>query len=286
MIPAVIDFRLTSSCNMCCPFCFGPTVKSSWEKEPLENFFAFFKENGVKYVVLTGGEPTRDSRFEYVVSLLKEMGFQLALSTNGTFWPNEDLRAFILKHFNWIALPVESSQAEVHNSIRHCSFNHHELIYSILPQIRDIAPQIKIKVGTVVTMGNILTIPEILGSLPIMPDIWKLYQLSKPKTSGDYYLQKRVQDNMFEELILKLKAQYQSGPAAIHASYEKERNGTYLFLEPDGKVMTIRNNEEHIIGDYTTCGSDLIKALDENIDFEKVISNFYNSFGYPSVLPT
>lgn len=279
MVPEVIDFRLTSSCNMCCPFCFGPTVNTAVNEKALNAFFGFFKELGLKYVVLTGGEPTSAPHFEDVVRLLEELGLQLALSTNGTFWLDRGLREFVLSHFNWIALPVDSPSAEKHNALRRCVFDHHELIYSILAQIRKETSSIKIKVGTVVTMENISTIPMLLDSLPIQPDVWKLYQVSRSSINKEYYMRQRVADDTFRELIFHLKNQYKGGATKIHTSYEKERNGQYLFLEPDGRVMTIKNDTEYVLGNYTNCDKALIKRIEENVEGESVISNFHSSFG-------
>lgn len=279
VVPKVIDYRLTSSCNMRCPFCFGPVADTTLDEKALRVFFSFFKELGLRYVVLTGGEPTSAPHFECVVRLLKELGLKLALSTNGTFWLDQELREFVIGHFNWIALPVDSPSAEKHNALRRCAFNHHKLIYSILAQIRNDAPSVKIKIGTVVTMENISTVPALLDGLPIMPDVWKLYQLSKSGINKEYYIRQRVADDAFGELIFHLKNQYRGRVTKIHTSYEKERNGQYLFLEPDGKVMTIKSGTEYVLGDYTNCGKALVKEIEENVDSDSVISNFRNSFG-------
>ena len=201
MIPQVLDLRLTSKCNMRCSFCFGTQCAENWDNQALRRFFAFMQDNGLKFIVLTGGEPTASPNFIPIVETLKSLGIHIALSTNGTFWSNENLRNFVLASCDWIALPVESPLTGEHNYLRRCSFNHHELVYSILPQIKEIAPNIKVKVGTVATKCNYKSIPFILDSLPIQPTIWKIFQLSPSEVNMDFYKMNRITDEEFRELI-------------------------------------------------------------------------------------
>lgn len=279
MIPEVLDFRITSKCNMYCRFCFGPTVDVCWDLVALREFLGFLKTHGVKYIVLTGGEPTLAPNFSQIVELLKSLGFQIALSTNGTFWANEGLRALVFSYCSWIALPVESTMRHEHNHMRSCAFDHHALIYSILPEIRQMAPHIKIKIGTVVTKANFESVPMILDDLPIFPDIWKLFQLSNSGTNAEYYAHQKISDVAFGKIMNTVKKRYIHTPTKIYASYEKDRNGRYLFLEPTGEIMTIKAGKEYIIGDYKSYSDILVDQIKKSVDGFSVNCNFYNSFG-------
>lgn len=44
MIPEVLDFRITSVCNMNCSFCFGTKVNKKFNYENLLSFFSFLKK--------------------------------------------------------------------------------------------------------------------------------------------------------------------------------------------------------------------------------------------------
>ncbi len=278
MIPEVIDFRMTSLCNMKCPFCFGTKVNEKFNYEKLVSFFSFFKEKGVNYVVITGGEPTLASDFSQIVIMLKRLGYNIALSTNGTFWGNNKIRKLVLENCNWIALPIESSIEKEHNYMRDFSTNHFKLVCSILSEIHYRAPNIKIKIGTVVTKENIENVDEILAMLPVKPDSWKLFQLSHTKYNYEYYKKYKIEDGEFEKLIQTVKSKYKSLNTRIYYSYEKERNGRYLFLEPNGEVMVIKDDEEQVIGTYCDNGEELIAKIEQFVDASRTNSNFHNSF--------
>ena len=279
MIPEVLDFRITSVCNMNCSFCFGTKVNKRFNYGNLLSFFSFFKERGLRYVVITGGEPTLSDDFPKVLFMLRKLGYKIALSTNGTFWNEERTQRIVLDSCDWIALPIESTVEEEHNCMRQFSSNHQKLILSILPQIRQKAPNVKIKIGTVVNQKNILNVEGILGMLPIEPDSWKLFQLSRTSYNFDYYEKFKVEDGEFESLIRRIKAKYRNSNTNIFYSYENERNGRYLFLEPNGDLMVINNNEEQIIGNYCDSGEKIISEIERFVDINKTNRNFYNSFG-------
>lgn len=279
MIPEVLDFRITSACNMNCSFCFGTKVNQQFDYEKLLSFFRFLKKMGLKYVVITGGEPTLSNDFPTVLLMLKKLGYNIALSTNGTFWGKEKIQKIVLDNCDWIALPVESTVEEEHNSMRKFSSGHQKLILSILPQIRQKAPNIKIKIGTVVSKDNISNVAEILSMLPIEPDSWKLFQLSRTSYNFEYYKKYKIRNDELEKLIQQIKVRYRNFKTNIFYSYEKERNGRYLFLEPNGDLMVICNNEERIIGNYCDDSGQIISKIEQFVDIDKANSNFHNSFG-------
>lgn len=279
MIPRVLDFRITSKCNMCCGFCFGPVVESSWELSLLKNFLVFLKNHGLKYVVLTGGEPTLSPDFVHVIKLLKTLEFQITLSTNGTFWNNEELRTIILENCSCIALPIESSIESVHNSMRPFGENHYALVNAILPQIRNMAPHFKIKIGTVVTRNNYSSVSAILNKLSIFPDTWKLFQLSQSKNNLEFYMKQRISDDSFNQLVWLVKQRYENVPTRIHASCEREREGRYLFLEPNGDIMTIKDADEFIFGNYKKLPEDMIMQIEKYVNAYDTNLNFSKSFG-------
>ena len=141
------------------------------------------------------------------------------------------------------------------------------------------APHIKIKIGTVVAEENYSLIADILDELPLTVDVWKLYQLSQSKVNTTYYMRQHIKDDKVKSLVDSLKKRYKLLSTRIQVSYERERNGRYLFLEPDGTIMTVKDGIEYPIGNYKECNSVLIKKIEEHIDSCSVNSNFYNSFG-------
>ncbi len=81
----------TMGCNFRCPFCHVPQlVDPDMMKDvimvPEEEVFSYLKKNRdlIDAVVITGGEPTLQSDLKEFVKKVKDMGFLVALETNGT----------------------------------------------------------------------------------------------------------------------------------------------------------------------------------------------------------
>ena len=281
MVPEVLDFRITAQCALRCPFCFCATAVQQMDMTVLRRFLTFMQAQGLKYVVLTGGEPTQSPIFKEVLEILQSLGLAAALSTNGLFWPDEELRSMIFSACQWISFPVESSIAEVHNHMRRCTLDHYSLIHSILEQIRSMAPGVKLKIGTVAAKENAASIPSLLDTLPVQPDVWRLFQLSRSEKNTMYYEKQHLDDRTFGDLIHGLKARYQEHPTKIQTSYDRERDGRYLFLEPDGLLKTIKDGQDFVIGQYADIGPDLIHRIETSVDDKRTNMNFFNSFGAP-----
>lgn len=279
MLPEVLDFRITSRCNMNCSFCFGTKRREKLNISILRNFLIKLQAKGVKNIVLTGGEPTLAPDFEQIILLLKQLNFNIVISTNGTFWNNDNLKSLVIKYTNWMALPVDSTIINQHNRMRGVIFNHYALIMRILDEVNIIAPQIKIKIGTVVTKENIQNIQEIIYQLPKKPDLWKLYQLSESSTNAPYYNQNRIEDKAFKDLVYSIQQYYKDSQIRIIGMHEREREQQYLFLDPDGDLITIENNREVVLGNYCDDFDKLIGKIGNHVNDKKTNVNYSNSFG-------
>lgn len=279
MLPEVLDFRLTSKCNMKCSFCFGTKREKVYNPDILREFLLNVKLNGVKNIVLTGGEPTLANDFEDIITVLKEIGFEIVISTNGIFWEDDRLRDLVIKNVNWVALPVDSAIKEQHNKMRGVEFDHYSLVMKILKELRELAPHIKVKIGTVATRENINNIQAILNKLPIEPDLWKIYQLSESNINKMYYERNKIDTGDFDNMIFSLNQRYKNCKTRITYMHEADRNQQYLFLDPDGSLITIDGNSEYELGNYR----DDFCALEENVrkyvNYQKTNNNFKNSFG-------
>jgi len=263
---------------MNCPFCFGTKRNGTVNMGNIDEFFMNLRQYGVKNIVLTGGEPSLADNFANVVSFLKKCGFNLALSTNGVFWNNDHLKKTVIENISWIALPVDSTDPVQHNFMRGAFFDHHSCIHKILGDIPKEAPDIKVKIGTVASKENLSNISGILHTLPMEPALWKIYQLSEVFSNSRYYKENKISDSAFEKLVDEAKKENAHRETRITCLFERDRERRYLFLEPDGTLMTIENNKEVAIGDCRDDFRALIKKIELSVDVDKINSNFNNSF--------
>lgn len=95
-IPLSGTFELTPVCNMSCRMCYVRMSKAQQEAvHPLRTseewlrLGAEAKENGLLYLLLTGGEPFLRPDFREILSGLHQMGFVISINSNGTLIDEE-----------------------------------------------------------------------------------------------------------------------------------------------------------------------------------------------------
>ena len=70
-------------CNLSCSWC--DTTFNTFEKWTKEKFQEYAKSEEAKFAVITGGEPTMNKHTPVVINWLKELGFYIAIESNGNF---------------------------------------------------------------------------------------------------------------------------------------------------------------------------------------------------------
>lgn len=99
--PITCEIDPSNSCNLKCGFCmFGEWRKNHHEHMSIDMYVSLIGElqrMGTKSITFTGGgEPTMNPNFNLMVSIAKNLGFQIGLVTNGLrLHTVEDLEAFM-----------------------------------------------------------------------------------------------------------------------------------------------------------------------------------------------
>ncbi len=70
-------------CNLACAWC--DTEYNSYKSWEEDQFEEFAKQESCRFAVVTGGEPTVNKQVKRVIELLKGLGFEIAMESNGTF---------------------------------------------------------------------------------------------------------------------------------------------------------------------------------------------------------
>ena len=127
----LIDFRITSHCDLGCDLCFrNPGISDS----SLENALIIIDkmyDMGFRRIGFTGGEPTSRRDFLELIKHAKSRGFMTYLSTVG--------HRFIMDHeklnsiLDWVGMPIDGIDKQVNSDIRSEKMsNQHRVIKNIL----------------------------------------------------------------------------------------------------------------------------------------------------------
>ncbi len=99
-------------CNFRCPFCHNASlVRGAGERITVEDFFSFLhgRQGILDGVAVTGGEPLLQPELPAFLQRIKDMGFQVKLDTNGSFY--ERLRELVEKGLvDYVAMDIKSSK--------------------------------------------------------------------------------------------------------------------------------------------------------------------------------
>lgn len=124
-IPLVVNFEVTQKCNLGCIHCYHQEDCKNTEKEmslsQIKKALDDLKENGVMFIILTGGEPFSRDDIQEILEYIKNKEFSLILFTNGPL--------------------VDEKNADILKGIS--PFSVHITVYSVDPIIHDKITKIK-----------------------------------------------------------------------------------------------------------------------------------------------
>jgi MoaA/NifB/PqqE/SkfB family radical SAM enzyme len=275
-LPASIDIRLLGKCNLECPFCFGPRheLKSPDFMRVVE-LMPRLHDFGVRMIVVTGGEPLLVKRLPLLLEVARSLGVKTVMSTNGTLVPRR--HADVLPLLDWVALPLDGSTADVHDSSRPGKQESFASVLNSINLIRRKYPLLKIKLGTVVTRLNIADIPNIPALFESLgmsaPDIWKIYETSFSNYAADNRDTIEVSRAKFEGCVefAIYRATELGWTTTVYRN--SSRDGKYLFLEPNGDAMIIKENQEHIIGNFFRDFDEVVRIWSDHVDVHRLEAN-------------
>lgn len=101
-LPISGTFELTARCNFRCPMCYvhldGEQIRAAGEELTAAQWIALAreaKEEGMVFVLLTGGEPFLRKDFFEIYHALKQMGLLISINTNGSLLDGEIRRQLL-----------------------------------------------------------------------------------------------------------------------------------------------------------------------------------------------
>lgn len=281
--PRYVDVEPFDPCNLKCTFCFGPDFVTLRNKPhpPAQwrDVFAQLAARGVEGIVVSGGEPTmyrgRENGEPYTIATLlesaKQHGLRTTLSTNTTA---PDILALAAPFLDWIAVPIDGVSAESQQQMRGYVTSPGELD-GLIDRLREINPELKVKLGSVATAWNSPDIVELGGELAagrIAIDTWKVYQFAARRmalTRGTAE-SLAINDAEFAELRSAVERTWSGQTMTFRTTWSSlnDRSGAYLFIYSNGEVVVpnLRGGAaDHTVGNVFESGAQVLDKVRSDI---------------------
>ncbi len=116
---SIAIWNFTNRCNLSCLHCYSKAELDSVDTlstKKIMDTLPKLKENGVKFLIFSGGEPLTRHDIYNIAGRCKELGIVTYLSTNGLYVKKSNAEK-ILEAFNYIGISIDGSE-KVHDSFR------------------------------------------------------------------------------------------------------------------------------------------------------------------------
>jgi len=116
---AIAIWNFTNRCNLSCLHCYSKATldsKDTLSTEDILNTLPKLKENGIKFIIFSGGEPLTRKDIYDIAAACKELGIVTYLSTNGLYVTSKNAKK-ILETFNYVGISIDG-RPETHDKFR------------------------------------------------------------------------------------------------------------------------------------------------------------------------
>jgi len=109
---AIAIWNFTNRCNLSCLHCYSKSTLDEVDTlttEQIKKTILELKENGVKFIIFSGGEPlTRKDLFE-IADFCKDNGIVTYLSSNGLYFTKSNVQR-IVDTFNYVGISIDGDE--------------------------------------------------------------------------------------------------------------------------------------------------------------------------------
>jgi DNA-binding Lrp family transcriptional regulator/MoaA/NifB/PqqE/SkfB family radical SAM enzyme len=239
MIPSVVDWRITSACDMNCPFCYGPKGIRSMNREDAISTINLLHNMGVETICISGGEPLLHENIVEILKTINSKGMGIFLSTGGNLYLK--YKDAIENYLTKLSLPLDGYSAEIHTLNGRTAENYQNVL-SILEGYRNKDRSFQIKIATLLTSRNIaieknlIEIYNLLLNYSI--DLWKIYELLPEGRGAKNYDALGYGADLFTHVTDSLNKKIAISPTfQIVLSRRTERDLGYFIIQPNGDVV-------------------------------------------------
>ncbi|MEA3521983.1 MAG: radical SAM protein [Campylobacterota bacterium] len=167
---SIAIWNFTNRCNLSCMHCYSKSTLDEVDTlttEQIKKTILEMKDNGVKFIIFSGGEPlTRKDLFE-IADFCKENAIITYLSSNGLYFTRKNIQK-IVDTFNYVGVSIDGDR-DTHDYFRGLKGAFDETLKAVL-----LANETGAKVGLRYTITK-----ETLGSLEFIFDLVEKHNIPK-----------------------------------------------------------------------------------------------------------
>ncbi len=167
---SIAIWNFTNRCNLSCLHCYSKSTLDEVDTlttEQIKKTILEMKENGIKFIIFSGGEPlTRKDLFE-IADFCKEHGIITYLSSNGLYFTHSNIKR-ITETFNYVGVSIDGDEP-THDYFRGLKGAFRETLKAVL-----LANETGAKVGIRFTMTK-----DTIGSLEYIFDLAEKHNIPK-----------------------------------------------------------------------------------------------------------
>lgn len=233
-IPSHICFRVTRRCNLLCSFCLASNKYENLTLEEIKESISILKNNGLKNIRLSGGEPTVRKDLIHIIDHCTKLNLNTILCSN--LYNIDSIYDDLITYPIIIKTSIHGDE-KLHNSIT--GINSYKFtIKNIQRLVKD---NIEVDIHNVLTEPNYLKLENLINH-SINLGVKKISFISLiPRERGDTFLNGKNPPKMKIELD-KLRKKYSQ---LINIKFKDFYNKHYYVFEPDGNLYLEKENEKH-----------------------------------------
>ena len=130
---SIAIWNFTNRCNLSCLHCYSKSTLDEVDTlttEQIKKTMHELKDNGIKFLIFSGGEPlTRKDLFE-IADYAKSIGIITYLSSNGLYFKESNIKQ-IVETFNYVGVSIDGDE-ETHDYFRGLKGAFHETLKAVL----------------------------------------------------------------------------------------------------------------------------------------------------------
>lgn len=232
----IVNLYLLTECDMHCSFCYASKGLGRLTFDQIKFVLDELARRGAQRVSITGGEPLLHENIRETLEYAASVGLQVTLFTSGSLLTEAKLRDF-LPYLSWLCLSIDGDRETDRKVGR--SKEHFDSAINALELVKKLAPDLKVRVASVVTRINIDNIQELAKILsdPIRsPSLWRIKQMLPSRGAGKMASRIAVDEKEFLEKMSKVKDSHKDMNIQIHTAHAK--SGDMICIHPDGNSTT------------------------------------------------